>query len=113
MTPIATIVIAPPLTMILAVVMLTGDQPPAMCHDVATANGCEEITLGMIGEHVAIFLALWLTLWALPWWRSLRKWRTAIAVLSALILLAVPVRMSGDDNPSDDQQPTTTINNPN
>ncbi|BBH69039.1 hypothetical protein ACTI_57240 [Actinoplanes sp. OR16] len=114
-TPIATLVIVPPLTLILAVITLTGTQAPAICHDVATANGCEERTLGLIGEHVVLFLALWLLLWALPWWRSLRAWRTALAVLAAAALLAAPLRMSADDNPSDgspsgDQQTTITTN---
>ncbi|WP_433832067.1 hypothetical protein ACQP2E_15165 [Actinoplanes sp. CA-015351] len=108
LTPIATFVLAPPLTMILGFVLLTGDSAPAICHDVATANGCEELTLGLIGEHAVIFLVLWLALWAMPWWRSLRTARIVIAVIAAVALLAVPIRMAAADTGADDQQSGTT-----
>ncbi|MBB2947476.1 hypothetical protein FB565_007247 [Actinoplanes lutulentus] len=110
LTPIATFVLAPPLTMILGFVLLTGDSSPAICRGVATANGCEELTLGLIGEHVVIFAALWLILWALPWWRSLRRARIVLAVIASVVLLAVPIRMAAADTGSgaDDQQPGNT-----
>ncbi|BAL89088.1 hypothetical protein AMIS_38680 [Actinoplanes missouriensis 431] len=97
-TPVATLVLAPPLTMILGMVLLNGDSAPAICHDVAVANGCEELTLGLIGEHVVVFSLLWLALWALPWWLSLRRVRTIVAVVAAVVLLAIPIRMAGADD---------------
>jgi hypothetical protein len=112
-TPIATLVLAPPLTLILAFVILTGDSAPAICHDVAGANGCEELTLGLIGEHAVVFIALWLLLWVLPWWRSLRRWRIGVAVLASLVLLAVPVRMAAADLGDEQQQSTSTTTNVN
>jgi hypothetical protein len=113
LTPIATLVLAPPLTMVLGFVLFTGSSSPAICHDVAGANGCEERTLGLIGEHGVIFIGLWLLLWVLPWWRSLRRWRIGMAVVAALVLLALPVRMAIADTGDDQQQSTTTTSNPN
>ncbi|MEU8240809.1 hypothetical protein AB0C07_21410 [Actinoplanes missouriensis] len=106
-TPVATLVLAPPLTMILGVVLLNGDSAPAICHDVAAANGCEELTLGLIGEHAVVFGLLWLALWALPWWLSLRRVRTIVAVVAAVVLLAIPIRMAAADDGSDTAPGTT------
>ena len=66
---------------------------PAICRAAAPENGCEETVLGMAALHTLIFLAGWLILWALPWWRGLRKYRIGVAVAITLILLAVPVRL--------------------
>ena len=98
LTPVSTLVLAPPLTMILSVALLAGGGPPALCERVTTANGCEELTLGVIGEHAVAFAVLWLALWVLPWWRSWRRARIVIALIASLVLLAIPVRMAATDD---------------
>jgi hypothetical protein len=66
---------------------------PEVCEPVRLANGCEETLLRMATQHVIVFLFFWLLLWALPWWRGLRAYRVGLAVVTALILIAVPLRL--------------------
>jgi hypothetical protein len=45
--------------------------------------------------HARFFLAGWLLLWAVPWWRRLRPYRIAAAVVVGLVLVAAPLRLLG------------------
>lgn len=56
-------------------------------------NQCEETLLGLATEHVVTFAVGWLLLWAVPWWRGVRRYRYALAVLVALVLIAAPLRL--------------------
>lgn len=70
------------------------DKSPAICKAVLADNGCEETTLGMLGEHLVFFGAAWLLLWAVPWWRGLLLPRVALALAVSAILIDVPIQMA-------------------
>jgi hypothetical protein len=70
------------------------DQSPAICKAVLADNGCEETTLGMLGEHLVFFGAAWLLLWLVPWWRGLLLPRVALALAVSAILIDVPIQMA-------------------
>ncbi|TDC01284.1 hypothetical protein E1091_03140 [Micromonospora fluostatini] len=94
-TPLATLVAAPVLVCVAAMVstmMGNFDRPPRLC-DTGLENRCEEITLGMLAGHVVAFAAGWLLLWAVPWWRGLRTVRIVLAVVACVVLAAAPMRM--------------------
>ncbi|GAA0557901.1 hypothetical protein GCM10010172_46140 [Paractinoplanes ferrugineus] len=94
-TPIVTLLVAPMIAVVLAFfVTASDDNSPGVCGDVLADNGCEEAVLRMIAQHTVAFGILWLGLWALPWYRGLRKYRVALAVLAFAVLLAVPLRLT-------------------
>jgi hypothetical protein len=66
---------------------------PSICASVRLDNRCEETVLRMAAQHAVAFLVCWLILWAIPWWRGLRTYRIWLAVATALILVAVPLRL--------------------
>ncbi|MDT0528168.1 hypothetical protein RM555_04065 [Micromonospora sp. DSM 115977] len=95
-TPLFTLVAAPVLACIAGMVASPeggANRTPALCEKAVAENMCEETTLGVIGLHVAISGAMWLLLWAIPWWRGLRTLRVALAVIATVVLVLLPVRM--------------------
>jgi hypothetical protein len=96
-TPIVTLLVAPLIAgLVTFVVTASDDSSPAVCRDALADNGCEEAVLRMIGQHTVAFAILWLGLWALPWYRGLRRYRVALALVAFAVLLAVPLRLVGD-----------------
>ncbi|WP_156312972.1 hypothetical protein [Micromonospora sp. HK10] len=98
LTPLTTLVVAPVTAGAVAMVMLVGgafDGTPALCEPAVGENRCEEVTLGMLGEHVVLAAAVWLLLWLVPWWRGLRKLRLLLAIIVCAVLVAAPIRMAG------------------
>ncbi|WP_432968582.1 hypothetical protein [Dactylosporangium sp. CA-233914] len=96
LTPLVTIVVAPVSAGVLGLVALLGDQsdqPPPLCAADLADNGCEETTLGVLGWHVLLFAAVWLSLWLVPWWRGLRRLRVVLAVIAAALLVLAPMWM--------------------
>lgn len=97
LTPLITLVVAPVTAGAVAMVVLLGgafDRTPALCEAAVSDNRCEEVTLGMLGEHVLLSAGVWLLLWLLPWWRGLRKPRILLAVIACAVLVAAPIRMA-------------------
>ncbi|GAA2658416.1 hypothetical protein [Paractinoplanes durhamensis] len=95
-TPIFTLVLAPMLAGVLTFfVSALSAGYPRICLGVEAENGCEEAVLRMAGEHTVVFLALWLGLWALPWWRGLRRYRIVLAAAAFAVLLFAPLRLLG------------------
>jgi hypothetical protein len=94
LTPVMTLAVGPGLAAsgLLFVAEETSGYP-RVCASVRLANGCEETLLRMAAEHTIAFLFFWLLLWAPPWWRGLRAYRMGLAVVTALILIAVPLRL--------------------
>lgn len=68
--------------------------PPELCAEALGDNMCEETTLGVIGGHVIAFVALWMLLWLIPWWRGLRVPRIVVAVAATIVLMILPVRLA-------------------
>ncbi|MGC4893356.1 hypothetical protein [Micromonospora sp. DT31] len=97
LTPLATLVVAPVVAGVVGVVALVGgafDRPPAFCESALGDNRCEEVTLGMVGEHVLLAAAVWLLFWLVPWWRGLRNLRILLAVIVCAVLASAPIRMA-------------------
>lgn len=97
LTPLVTLVAAPLIAGVVGMVaLLRGDpnRPPALCESALADNSCEETTLGMLGEHMVLFAALWLMLWLVPWWRGLRILRVLLAIIASAVLVAAPMRMA-------------------
>ncbi|MEV4657804.1 hypothetical protein [Micromonospora sp. NPDC049301] len=97
LTPLTTLVVAPVVAAALGIVVLVGgafDRAPALCESALGDNRCEEVTLGMLGEHAVISAAVWLLLWLVPWWRGLRKLRILLAIIVCAVLVAAPIRMA-------------------
>ncbi|WP_406106170.1 hypothetical protein [Micromonospora globbae] len=89
LTPLYTIVGAPVVAGCIGLVVMTGGaQRPEFCASVRADNGCEEKVLAVLGGHAVLFGALWLSLWALPWWRGLRVPRIVLAVVAFGVLVA-------------------------
>jgi hypothetical protein len=96
LTPLVTLVLGPAVAAAVGMLMVLWDafgEVPEVCAKTLADNRCEEITLEVVGQHVAVFGVLWLALWLLPWWRGLRGVRIGIAVLACVVLVAAPVRM--------------------
>ncbi|MEV6849925.1 hypothetical protein [Actinoplanes sp. NPDC051411] len=94
LTPVTTLVVGPILAAVIG--LFVGERAtnyPRVCAPVRLANGCEETLLRLGAEHAVAFLFFWLLLWAMPWWRGLRAYRIGLAVVTALILIAVPLRL--------------------
>jgi hypothetical protein len=97
LTPLITFVVAPLTAGIVGVVVLLAGgygRTPAICESASADNGCEETTYGILGEHIIFFAAVWLLLWAVPWWRGLRPVRVLLAIVAFAMLIAVPIRMA-------------------
>ena len=95
-TPLVTLVLAPALAISLSILVAESSTTyPTICEAAAATNGCQETVYGMIALHARFFLAGWLLLWAVPWWRRLRPYRIAAAALVALVLIAAPLRLLG------------------
>jgi hypothetical protein len=93
-TPVTTLFVGPGLAASIGLfVAERAKNYPRVCAPVRLANGCEETLLRMAAEHAVAFLFFWLLLWAMPWWRGLRAYRIGLAVVTALILIAVPLRL--------------------
>ena len=96
LTPLITLVLGPAVAAAVGMLMVLGEafgEVPEVCAKTLADNRCAEITLEVVGQHVAVFGVLWLALWLLPWWRRLRGLRIGIAVLACLVLVAAPLRM--------------------
>jgi hypothetical protein len=94
LTPVTTLVVGPGLAASIGLfVAERATDYPRVCAPVRLANGCEETLLRMATEHAIVFLFFWLLLWVMPWWRGLRAYRIGLAVVAALILIAVPLRL--------------------
>ncbi|SCE66648.1 hypothetical protein GA0070607_0143 [Micromonospora coriariae] len=97
LTPLITLVVAPVMAGAVGMVVLVGgafDRTPALCESALGDNRCEEVTLGMLGEHAVLSAAVWLLLWLVPWWRGLRKLRVLLAIIDCAVLVAAPIRMA-------------------
>ena len=93
--PVTTLVVAPLVAGSLGLLMVLAGglgEAPSICAESAE-NQCEEITLNALGEHVALFGALWSLLWLTPWWRGLRTARIVLAVVAGAVLVLAPLRM--------------------
>jgi hypothetical protein len=97
LTPLVTLVLGPASAAFIGVIMaLQGvGSAPVPCEQVAADNGCEELTLGLLGGHAVGFGLLWLLLWLMPWWRGLRAARIWLAVAACAVLILAPLRMAG------------------
>jgi hypothetical protein len=96
LTPVLTLLLGPAVAASLSLLVAEDSTSyPGLCDGVAAANGCQEAVTGMFAVHIWIFLAGWLLLWAVPWWRGLRAYRIGFAVLIGLVLLAAPLRLLG------------------
>jgi hypothetical protein len=98
LTPLVTLVLGPALATSTGVILvLQGGigSTPVACEQVAADNGCEELTLGLLGGHAVGFGLLWLLLWLMPWWRGLRAARIWLAVVACVVLIVAPLRMAG------------------
>jgi hypothetical protein len=94
LTPLLTILLGPMLAGVVTFFVTEADDGyPRICRPVVEQNGCEEAVLRMLAQHTIAFLVLWLALWALPWWRGLRKYRIALALVAFAVLLLVPLRL--------------------
>jgi len=94
--PLVTLVLAPAVAVSLGILVAESSTAyPAICDTAAASNGCQETVYGMVAVHARFFLAGWLLLWALPWWRRLRPYRIGAAVLVGLVLIAAPLRLVG------------------
>jgi hypothetical protein len=97
LTPLVTLVLGPAVAASVGLLILLWgglDEIPDVCAETVADNRCEEISLEMISQHVAVFAVLWLALWLLPWWRGLRGVRIAIAVLACVVLVVAPLRIN-------------------
>jgi hypothetical protein len=93
-TPLVTVVLAPALAISIGVLVAESSTSyPGFCDASVSTNGCEESVFAMFVLHARIFLAGWLLLWALPWWRGLRAARIAVAAVIGAVLLAAPLRL--------------------
>ncbi|WP_327041682.1 hypothetical protein OG400_33130 [Micromonospora ureilytica] len=94
-TPLFTLVAAPVLACFVGVLgsLVDHNGPPPLCEEAVAANMCEETSLRVVGVHVVISGAMWLLLWAIPWWRGLRTVRVLLAVAATVVLVLLPVRM--------------------
>jgi hypothetical protein len=94
LAPVMTMAVGPGLAALIGLFVAERTSGyPEVCAAVESTNGCEETLLRMAAQHAVAFLALWVLLWALPWWRGLRAYRIGLAVVTALILIAVPLRL--------------------
>ncbi|GAA3961007.1 hypothetical protein [Actinoplanes auranticolor] len=97
LTPLMTLVLGPAVAASVGLLMVLWGglgEVPEVCAETVADNRCEEISLEMVSQHIAVFGVLWLALWLLPWWRELRGVRTGIAVLACVVLVAAPLRMN-------------------
>ncbi|GAB3943802.1 hypothetical protein GCM10027614_32990 [Micromonospora vulcania] len=98
LTPLVTLVVAPVTAASAGVLVLffyDRPRPPELCASAVADNRCEETILGMWGLHLALFGAMWLLLWLVPWWRGFRTLRVLLAIIATAVLVAVPIRMVG------------------
>lgn len=101
-TPLVTLLLAPGLAISVGILAAESSTTyPGLCRAAEATNGCEETVFAMFVLHARIFLAGWLLLWAVPWWRGLRRIRIAAAVVFSGVLLAAPVRLVDWSNPFD------------
>jgi hypothetical protein len=97
LTPLVALVLGPAVTAAVTVLLVIGGglgELPEVCARARPDNRCEEVTLGLAGQHMAVFGGLWLLLWVLPWWRGLRGVRVGLAVLAIAVLVAAPLRLN-------------------
>lgn len=95
-TPLVTLVLAPAVAISMGVLVAESSTGyPAICTAAAATNGCQETIYAMVAVHARFFLVGWLLLWALPWWRGLRPYRIAAAVVVGAVLVAAPLRLVG------------------
>ncbi|MDI6103692.1 hypothetical protein QLQ12_34270 [Actinoplanes sp. NEAU-A12] len=93
--PLVTLFAAPALVLFWGIVILgSSSESPAICDGVRAVNGCEELTWRVIRVHVLGFLGLWALLWALPWWRGLRRPRVLLALAAGVVLFAGLLRLA-------------------
>jgi hypothetical protein len=91
--PLVTLGLAPALTISIGILVAESSTAyPEVCDAAATTNGCQETIFAILTLQSRIFFAGWLLLWALPWWRGLRRYRNWAAVAVGAVLIAAPLR---------------------
>jgi hypothetical protein len=95
LTPLVTLLLAPALAVSMSILVAAS----------STSTTAEQTADSTLVLHARIFVAGWLLLWALPWWRGLRDIRIGAAAVIGAVLVVGPLRLVDPTTVFEDHRP--------